>query len=101
LAEQGRASHEARRELIYTVEICQARTGGRLAPVGMDRLIRRHDYDVEINAGNKGSASRLRLPGGRRHQASKQAQGLPARRRWPIAPEPLFVSIDLSEIEFT
>jgi hypothetical protein len=68
---------------------------------GTDGLIRRHDYDVEINAGNKAAhyvsdyeeVAGIKLPTKHRvFPRDDDAQSLP---------EPLFVSIDLSEIEFT
>jgi hypothetical protein len=64
-------------------------------------VLRRHDYDVEINAGNKAAhyvsdyddVAGIKLPTKHRvFPRDDDSQSLP---------EPLFVSIDLSEIEFT
>jgi hypothetical protein len=68
---------------------------------GTDGLIRRHDYDVEINAGNKAAhyvsdyheVAGIKLP--TKHRV------FPRDGDGQSLPEPLFVSIDLSEIEFS
>jgi hypothetical protein len=66
-----------------------------------DGLLARHDYDVEINAGNTAAhyvsdydeVAGIKLP--TKHRI------FPRTPDGQSLPEPLFVSIDLSEIEFT
>lgn len=66
-----------------------------------DGLLARHDYDVEINAGNKAAqyvsdyeeVAGIKLP--------TEHRIFPRDDDGQSLPEPLFVSIDLSEIAFT
>jgi hypothetical protein len=77
------------------------RSGGDCTYFGADGLIRRHDYDVEIQGGTGGA-----------HFMSDYAEVagimIPTKHRiFPRGPmdqaltEPLLISIDLSEITFT